>query len=75
MLEISKGASHALRFSYYASCRSKSSNLITLGEERLVAAIISVMAGQGKYPNADVNEDKEVDVADISSVISIMAGK
>ena len=40
-----------------------------------ISAIISVMAGQGKYPNADVNEDKEVDVADISSVISIMAGK
>ena len=38
-----------------------------------ISSIISVMAGDGNYPNADVNGDGTVDVADISTVISIMA--
>ena len=38
-----------------------------------IASIISVMAGDGKYPNADVLGDNTVDVADIATVIDIMA--
>ena len=42
-----------------------------------IAAIITVMAGLNHNPDlkADVNGDTRVDVADIATVIDIIAGK